>query len=390
MSISWNGENAPVPPGSSYGYARVSTTDQDLDVQYEALEKAGCRVIRAEKVSGTSVRGRDELRKHMGSRAVIALCRDGEAARRRFGPSGEARQGRIWTRTGRPFAGDAVEAEVIGRLAAAAEGAGLWDALGSDWALLDAEIMPWNAKAQELIERQYAPTGEAARIGLGLAGGAFAAAAARGIEGADAFAERLADRSARAARFDRAWQAYVWDAPSVDDLRVAPFHVLASDGAVHFERPHDWHMDWNAHLAAQGDALLHPTAWRVVDAGDDASCAAAAGWWEEMTARGGEGMVVKPRAFLARDRKGRLVQPALKVRGRDYLRIIYGPDYDRPDNLARLRERALGPKRRLALDEFALGHEGLLRFAAGEPLRRWHDCVLGVLAMESEPVDPRL
>ena len=328
--------------------------------------------------------------KHMGSRAALAVCRDAKAARRRFGTSDRARRGRVWTCTGRAFHDDATEAALLERVAAAAEAAGLWAELTTDWVLLDAEIMPWNAKARELIERQYAPTGEAARIGLGAARAAFEAAAGRGVEGADAFAAHLADREARAAAYDRAWRAHVWDAPTVDDLRVAPFHVLASEGAVHFERPHDWHMGWNARLAEAGRPVLHPTAWCRVDAADPASRAEAAAWWEAMTEAGGKGMVVKPASFLARDGKGRLLQPALKVRGREFLRIVYGPDYDRPDLLARLRERGLARKRHLALTELALGHEALTRFVSGEPLRRWHECVLAVPAMESEPVDPRL
>jgi protein phosphatase len=108
-----------------------------------------------------------------------------------------------------------------------------------------------------------------------------------------------------------------------------------------------------------------------------------------MTATGGEGMVVKPLEFVAKGRKG-LVQPAVKVRGREYLRIIYGPEYTLPDNLLRLKSRGLGAKRSLALREFALGLEALERFAHEEPLRRVHECVFGVLALESEPVDPRL
>jgi DNA invertase Pin-like site-specific DNA recombinase len=47
---------------SAIGYARVSTTDQDLSIQETALEAAGCEVVRAEKKSGTSTQGRDELR----------------------------------------------------------------------------------------------------------------------------------------------------------------------------------------------------------------------------------------------------------------------------------------------------------------------------------------
>ena len=112
-------------------------------------------------------------------------------------------------------------------------------------------------------------------------------------------------------------------------------------------------------------------------------------WWTELTEAGGEGMVVKPLANLTRGKRG-LVQPGLKVRGREYLRIIYGPDYTEPANLDRLRERGLGLKRSLATREYALGLEALDRAARGEPLWRVHECVFAVLALESEPVDPRL
>jgi protein phosphatase len=328
--------------------------------------------------------------KHMGSRALIALGRDEDAAGRRFGqPEGGARRGRIWTRRGRAFLEDVGEAVILARLAAAAEAAGLWSELGSDWALLDAEILPWSAKAGPLIEAQYAPVGEAARMGLALAQAALAATVAR-LHDAAPLAASLTEREARVARYDAAWRGYVWDAPRPEDLRVAPFHVLASEGAVHMDRPHDWHMGWNARLAGTGEPVLEATEWHRLDAADEAACQEIVAWWEARTAAGGEGMVVKPRAFTVRDRKGRLVQPALKVRGRDYLRIIYGPDYDAPENLVRLKERTLDRKRNLALSEYALGHEALTRFVAGEPLRRWHDCVLATLALESEPVDPRL
>ena len=109
----------------------------------------------------------------------------------------------------------------------------------------------------------------------------------------------------------------------------------------------------------------------------------------ELTSRGGEGMVVKPADFIVRGPRG-LVQPAVKCRGREYLRIIYGPEYAAPENLERLRSRGLAAKRSLALREFALGVEALERFVRREPLRRVHECAFGVLALESEPVDPRL
>ena len=197
--------------------------------------------------------------------------------------------------------------------------------------------------------------------------------------------DRFVGRAQRAEAYSRAWSPYVWPVSCVDDLQVAPFHLLASEGHVWFDRDHVWHMELADRLS--DDAIVAKTQWRMVDLTNEANSASAIRWWEEQTANGGEGMVVKPRSFVSRGSKG-LLQPAPKVRGREYLRIIYGPEYDVPDNL--VRARGVDGKRNLALREFALGHEGLRRFVAREPLRRLHECVFGVLALESESIDPRL
>ncbi len=326
--------------------------------------------------------------KHMGSRAVVALCRDADAASRRFDSRSEE-TGAVWTRTGRAFFNDALMGEaLLARLRAAADAAGLWEELGTDWILLDAEIMPWSAKAGALIDAQYAPTAASARAGLAAANRALDRAAANGVAVGE-IAKRFADRSERTELYARAWAPYVWPVAGVEDLKVAPFHVLASEGRVWFDQDHVWHMGWADRLATAGDGVVAATRWRRVDLADERACAEASAWWETLAAGGGEGMVVKPRDFVSRGPKG-LIQPALKVRGREYLRIIYGPEYDAPEHLARLRDRGLNGKRNLALREFALGHEALRRFVAGEPLRRVHECVFGVLALESEPIDPRL
>ncbi|ARP64057.1 polynucleotide kinase-phosphatase [Mesorhizobium sp. WSM1497] len=323
--------------------------------------------------------------KHMGSRAVIALCRDAQAARDRFGVPGDE-TGAIWTRTGRSFFnGTGMTEGLLARLRARVEAVDLWKELNSDWLLLDAEIMPWSAKASSLIESQYAPVATSAAAGLQASREALARAMARGIDAASLDA-RLEDRAARAARYATAWAPYVWPVSGIEDLKVAPFHLLASEGRVWFDHDHVWHMTLAERLAA---GVVTRTQWRVVDLADAGACAEAVAWWETLTGSGSEGMVVKPRDFVSRNKKG-VIQPALKVRGREYLRIIYGPEYDAPDNLVRLRERGLGGKRSLALREFALGHEALKRFVARQPLRRVHECVFGVLALESEPIDPRL
>ncbi len=189
--------------------------------------------------------------------------------------------------------------------------------------------------------------------------------------------------------FVEAYRGYCWPVVSVDDLKLAPFHLLATEGAVHVEKSHVWHMETLARLCAPGAPLLHTTVFRVVDVTDPADEAEGVRWWEDLTARGGEGMVVKPLDFISRGTRG-VVQPAVKCRGREYLRIIYGPEYTAPRNLDRLRRRGLSAKRSLAMREFALGVEAMERFVRHEPLRRVHECVFATLALESEPVDPRL
>jgi protein phosphatase len=266
--------------------------------------------------------------------------------------------------------------------------AGFWERHATSWVLLDAEIMPWSAKAQSLIREQYAATGAAATSGLAHSVSLLQEAAAR--DGALApLLARFEARAARAERYAEAYRRYCWPVNSLDDYRIAPFHVLATEGAVHMDKDHLWHMGEAGRLAEPGDRLLLATTHRLVDLADAASAEAATQWWSELTSCGGEGMVVKPRAFIVRGRKS-LVQPAVKCRGPEYLRIIYGPEYDAPEHLARLRSRGLGRKRSLAIREFLLGQEALRRFIAREPLRRVHEAVFAVLALESEPVDPRL
>jgi protein phosphatase len=190
-------------------------------------------------------------------------------------------------------------------------------------------------------------------------------------------------------QFVEAYRQYCWPVEGVGDLKLAPFHLLASEGRVHTDRDHVWHMETLARLCREDTELLLATPFKLVELDDEASRLSAASWWQELTGRGGEGMVVKPFDFIVSGKRG-LAQPAVKCRGREYLRIIYGPEYTAPENLERLRARGLGAKRSLALREFALGIEALDRFVAREPLRRVHECVFGVLALESEPVDPRL
>jgi protein phosphatase len=326
--------------------------------------------------------------KHMGSRAVLVLCRDSSAASRRFGVSADSAPGACYTRTGRRFLNDErLERAFVERLSNALSVDGFWERHDTDWVCLDAEIMPWNAKAQGLLREQYAPVGSAGQMALGAALSIAQKGAARGLD-LGSLMTRLERGERNISRYIESYGRYCWDVHGLDDLRVAPFHLLATEGHVHTDRTHQWHMEELARLA-EVDPLFVATRRREVNTLDRDDCAQAELWWEELTASGAEGMVVKPMEFMARGSRG-LAQPALKCRGREYLRIIYGPDYDEPANIERLRKRGLATKRSLAVREFALGIEALERFTRREPLWRTHQAVFGVLAMESEPVDPRL
>lgn len=184
----------------------------------------------------------------------------------------------------------------------------------------------------------------------------------------DDLVRRTRSRSDVAAGYVEAYRRYVWPVDRHDGVRLAPFQLLSAEGATFAARTQPWHLDVADRLVAAGaTGLLQTTRRLVVDVDDYGSVAAVDAWWESFTGAGGERMVVEPLANLVPGRR-RLTQPGVKVRGREYLRFIYGPDYTEPANLQRLRSCNLGHKRSLALREYALGLETLERFVAGEPI----------------------
>jgi protein phosphatase len=326
--------------------------------------------------------------KHMGSRAVVVVCREPSVAARRFGIESTT-GGCIFTRTGRPFFSEATtEAAFLDKIRLAVDGTGLWEELATDWLVLDCELLPWSAKAEDLLRRQHASVGAAATATLEAECRALEAAAGRGVD-TGGLVDHVRQRQAMVDGFVTAYRRYCWPVTGIDDLSLAPFQILAGEGVVHALKDHLWHLETLGRLCVRDPATFRLTRATTVDVDDPASTEAGTRWWEELTAEGGEGMVVKPVDVVHRGPKGP-VQPGIKCRGPEYLRIIYGPEYTAERHLSRLRQRGLGHKRSLAQREFALGIEALERFVTGEPLYRVHECVFGVLALESEPVDPRL
>ena len=327
--------------------------------------------------------------KHMGSRAVVIVCQSAETAKKRFSISDD-RIGVCYTRTGRPFFDDALmETELLKQVKEAVDRTGYWETLNTDWMCLDCELMPWSVKAQALLRQQYAPVGTSARVAVEDAVISLEAANKRGIQVKNIL-DTYQQRTIAVSEYVKAYQQYCWQVQSIADIKLAPFHLLATEGTVYFDKDHVWHMEMLSKLCnASEDNMLFATSYGTVNLTDQASETAAICQWEELTAQGGEGIVIKPLNYIVKGKRG-LVQPAVKCRGREYLRIIYGPEYTLPHNLERLRARGLSHKRSLAIREFALGVEALERFVGREPLSKVHECVFGVLALESETVDPRL
>lgn len=327
--------------------------------------------------------------KHMGSRAVLVVCKDEATATKRFGVQNEG-IGICYTRTGRNFFNsDAIAKEFIARVQQCLTTTNFWEKFNTDWVCFDAELMPWSAKAQSLLKDQYAAVGSSAKATLPEVEKALRLAYERGIKDVLPTLEKFTTKNNTVAKYVKAYQNYCWTVSSIDDYKLAPFHILATGGQVHVDKTNEWHMENITEICKGDSQLFMATRYKVVNLNDQSSYEEAIDWWMELTQKGGEGMVVKPYDFISIGTEG-LLQPAVKCRGSEYLRIIYGPEYDLPENIERLKNRGLSRKQSLAIREFALGIEGLERFVRKEPLRRVHESVFGVLALESEDVDPRL
>lgn len=276
--------------------------------------------------------------KHMGSRAVVIICRDVAAAEKRFGVVNEG-IGICYTRTGRRFFDDsALETELLARVNLALSQSGFWSEFQTDWVCLDCELMPWSAKAQGLLRQQYAPVGVASRVALNDTVTCLQQASDRGVDISTQL-NHYQQRAEMANQYVSAYRQYCWSVTDISGLRLAPFHILATEAAVHIDKDHRWHIEEIAKICQQDPSLLLATAYKVIDLTDPSSQAEGIYWWEKLTKVGGEGMVVKPIDFIVRGSRG-IVQPAVKCRGQEYLRIIYGPEYSTPENLQRLRQRA--------------------------------------------------
>lgn len=321
-------------------------------------------------------------KKHMGSRAILLLFKNEDAAEQAIG---RRTKGIIYTRSGRRFFESEQELEVVTRLHQSLTSNDYFTSHQTEFVLLDAEILPWNLKARELIRNQYAHVAEQALLDRAQLKRSLESAVNR-VDGVREWYTEVSQKLEQAETFKQAYQTYCWDVKDINAIKIAPFHVLAHSEETFFDKTHEWHMTMNQRFSEM-DELFLATDYRIIE--DAETAIDVIEWWKSMTEDGHEGIVIKPERFLTQV-EGKLIQPAIKVRGRKYLSIIYGMDYLEPENLKRLKKRNVSKKQKLALREFALGIEGVKRFVERDSLERYHECVLATLAMEAEPVDPRL
>lgn len=322
--------------------------------------------------------------KHMGSRAIVVLCRDVDAAKQRFGVEGEI-PGCVYTRNGRKFFSDGdTEAVFIDRVQEVLSRSNFWTRFSTDWVCLDGEIKPWAIKASESSEDSDLV--EAGKAALG----ATAELLGRDSETKVYWQQQIDTELAALDGYDSLFKHYRKQDSSLSSWEFAPFHILATEGHTYFDRTHLWHMETVQRLSRSGGGFLIPTRFQVVTIGKRCSRKAAEQWWGEIAKAGEEGFVVKPLVFVPSGRRG-LAQPALKCRTREHLRLVYGPNYDSRESLELLLDRGSFHQRRnkhrRILRQFKLSMEGLNRFIQRNSLDAVHECALGVLAEEVAPIE---
>ena len=319
-------------------------------------------------------------KKHMGSRAVIFVAKDKCVAKQMLNVES---LGVITTRTGRPFFNEQMTDKMLQAIVAELLAKNYFEQHNTSYVILDCEILPWNVKAEDLIHKQYTAVAENALMDRTHLLRKLQATNDLDVQ---QWINDYKGNLRNAARFDAVYKNYIWQTTDLEGIQIAPFHILAHSDETNFDKTHGWHMDIAKQLA-HNSRLFIETEYRIMETEADEQ--AVIQWWLEMTEIGHEGIVIKPFDFIATANE-RLLQPAIKVRGREYLRIIYGMDYTDEAILSNLKKRNANNKMRNAIKEFMLGVESLERFVRHESSARVHECVLAALALESDPIDPRL
>ncbi|MDF2880165.1 MAG: polynucleotide kinasephosphatase [Clostridiaceae bacterium] len=320
--------------------------------------------------------------KHMGSRSTIIVFKDKEKA---IEFTNQQEEVIIYSRTGKKFFNEKENETISLRIKAILNSIDYFNRFDTGFVIIDAEILPWNAKGEGLLFNQYLPVLDSA---LALNTKLYENLKDTPIIKEEMLKE-VENNLTNINKYKQQLENYCWDT-NIENIKIAPFHLLAHEGKTFFDKEHEWHLNHFNMFAENEDNLFIKTPYVLIDLTKEESISNSIKFWDELTSKGYEGFILKTEYFLEHNDQGELILPMMKVRGKDYLRIIYGINYDNPTVIAKLKNRSLSRKRSLHYRELLLGVEALKRFSNGEDFQTWHEYILTILCMTNEVVDHRL
>lgn len=320
--------------------------------------------------------------KHMGSRAVILAFKDKDSAMKY---TSQPKTTIIYSRRGLAFFRGADEEYICSKIQDLLKVNNYFEKNNTDFVLMDTEILPWNAKGSGLLTNQYLPVLDSSKsLNLNVLN------CLNNIEGLEPLKDYVQNTMLNIYRYEEQLENYCWDT-DITNIKIAPFHVLAHKNKTFFDKKHEWHLNhFNELINMKENDLFVETPYIIVDLESEESMSKAIKFWLDVTTKGYEGVMFKTETFIETNDNGDTILPMMKVRGKDYLRIIYGINYDDKKYLDKLKNRSVSKKRFLHYKQTALAIESVKLFANGESLEKWHDYVFAGICLGNMVTDHRL
>lgn len=320
--------------------------------------------------------------KHMGSRAIILAFENEEKA---LEYTNQSKTTIIYTRNGLSFFKGEDDEYICSKIQNLLRTNDYYKKHNTGFVLMDAEILPWNAKGSGLLTNQYLPVLDSSK-----SLNEHISKALENVSNLDAIKEEVATNLNNINKYKEQLENYCWDS-NITNIKIAPFHLLAHEKKTFFNKTHEWHLNhFNELIDMKENDLFEKTPYVIVDLASEDSKQKAIDFWLDITSKGYEGVMFKTETFIERNSEGETILPMMKVRGKDYLRIIYGINYDNAKYLEKLRYRNVSKKRFLHYKETALSIKSVELFAMGESFEKWHDYTFANICLGNMVTDHRL
>ena len=320
--------------------------------------------------------------KHMGSRAVILAFESEEKA---LQYTNQTKTTIIYSRNGLSFFKGEDELYISNKIQKLLKENNYFEKHHTGFVLMDVEILPWNAKGSGLLTNQYLPVLDGNKsLNSKLLENL------QGVDGVETLTSSIKINLENVEKYKEQLESYCWDS-NVETIQIAPFHLLAHEGQTYFDQTHEFHLThFHDLINMEENDLFVKTPYVLVDLESEESMKEAVDFWIDVTNKGYEGVMFKTETFIEKNKEGETILPMMKIRGKDYLRLIYGINYDSTEYLPVLRNRNISKKRFLHYRQTELSIESVKRFAKGEPFENWHDYILANLCLGNVVTDHRL